>query len=262
MIIKNLADEWRNSGVADGDVLLVHSDIKNTFRRYLKQGIRLSPQDILESFLNAVGTSGTLLLPLYNFDFINGVPFDIRNTPSQMGLLTEAARLHPLAIRTGHPVYSFVAIGSQSEAFRSIDNFSGYGDDSPFAMLRTMNGKIAVLSLPDQNSMTFYHHVEEMHAVDYRYHKKFTGKYTDSNGNSEIKTYGLFVRNLKNKVLTHVNPAGELMWSEGIYSGDRPNEGVGLRTVLANTMYDFVSNIILSGRAKNTLYRIEGDADV
>jgi aminoglycoside 3-N-acetyltransferase len=70
------------------------------------------------------------------------------------------------------------------------------------------------------------------------------------------------VRNIEKGVLTHVNPAGELMWREGLYSGCRPNEGSGLRTILFQHMYDFVSHIITSAQAKNMLYRIEGEEDV
>lgn len=258
-MIQTLADEWKEAGVQQGDVLLLHSSIKRTFKRHLKSGVRLSPQDILESFLEAIGPTGTLLLPLFNFDFTKGVPFDKRSTPSHMGALTEAGRIHPLAVRTGHPIYSFAAIGFAADKFKNIDNFSGYGTDSPFAILRKMNGRIAVLDLPDQNSMTFYHHVEEMLEVEYRYHKTFSGDYTDEAGNTESKTYGLFVRNIEKGVLTHVDPAGELMWKNGLYSGCRPNKDSGLRTVPAQSMYDFVSTIITSGKAKNTLYRIEGE---
>ncbi|TDO96978.1 AAC(3) family N-acetyltransferase [Marinomonas balearica] len=257
-MIQTLAEEWTEAGVRKGDVLLVHSNIKLTFKRYFKLGVRLSPQDILESFLEAVGPTGTLLLPLFNFDFTKGVPFDKRSTPSYMGALTEAGREHPLSVRTGHPIYSFAAIGASANTFKSIDNFSGYGEDSPFSVLRKMNGRIAVLDLPDQNSMTFYHHVEEMMEVDYRYHKTFSSDYTDELGNTELKTYGLFVRNIEKGILTHVNPAGELMWKEGLYTGCRPKEGSGLRTVSAQEMYEFTSNIIQSGKAKNTLYRTEG----
>jgi len=258
-MIETLANEWREAGIQEGDILLIHSNIKRTFKRCLKLGTRLSPQDILDSFLKAVGDSGTLMLPLFNFDFSKGVPFDIRNTPSHMGLLTEAGRTDPLAVRTGHPIYSFAVIGAKSQRFETVNNFSGYGADSPFAMLRKMGGKIAVLDLPDQNSMTFYHYVEEMHDIDYRYHKTFTANYTDASGNTESKTYGLFVRNIEKGVLTHVNPAGELMWQKGLYSGCQPNEGCGLRIVSAKQMYEFVTDIIESGKAKNTLYRIEGE---
>lgn len=257
--MKDLIQEWRNSGVQEGDTLLIHSSTKRTFKKYLDLGIRLTPEDILNSFLEAVGKSGTLLLPLYNFDFTKGVGFDIRESPSHMGALTEAARKHPSAVRTGHPIYSFAVIGAKSNEFKGIDNFSGYGADSPFALLREMQGKIAVLDLPDQNSMTFYHHVEEMLEVDYRYHKVFSGNYVDSLGNEEVKEYGLFVRDIEKGVLTHVNPAGELMWSKGLYTGSRPKEGSGLRVVSAQNVYDFTADIIKSNKAKDILYRIEGE---
>lgn len=259
MIQEMLAKEWLKAGVQRGDVLLIHSNIKRTLIHFKKKGMEITTNDILESFLKAVGPSGTLLLPLFNFDFTKGVPFDIRNTPSQMGALTEAGRLHPLAVRTGHPIYSFAAIGYNAKLFKYINNFSGYGHDSPFALLREMDGKIAVLNLPDQNSMTFYHHVEEMHNVSYRYHKTFAGQYTDASSNTEFRTYGLFVRNIEEGVLTYVNPAGELMWEKGLYSGCRPDEGAGLRIISAQKMYDFVSDIIVTCKAKGLLYRIEGE---
>jgi aminoglycoside 3-N-acetyltransferase len=126
-------------------------------------------------------------------------------------------------------------------------------------MLREMDGRIAALDLSDQNCMTFYHHVEEMNNAPYRYHKTFTGPYTDAAGTTGIRTYGLFVRDLERRVLTHVDPAGELLWRAGLYAGFRENEGCGLRTISARKMYEFVSGILASGNAKNVLYRIEGE---
>jgi len=256
--MNNLVQDWREAGVEEGDTLLIHSSTRRTFKRYLDQGIRLTPEDILDSYIEAVGDTGTVLLPLFNFDFPKGITFDLKNSPSHMGALTEAARKHPLAVRTGHPIYSFAVIGAKSNEFESVDNFSGYGADSPFALLREMQGKIAVLDLPDQNSMTFYHHVEEMLEVDYRYHKVFSGNYVDSLGNEAVKEYGLFVRNIEKGVLTHVNPTGELMWKKGLYTGSRPKEGSGLRVVSAQDVYNFTADIIKSNKAKGNLYRIEG----
>lgn len=259
MILERLANEWQEAGIAQGDTVLIHSNLKRTLRRITKLGLEISPDVILDSFLEAIGSSGTLLLPLFNFDFTKGTAFDYKNTPSQMGILTEVARRHPKVIRTGHPIYSFAVIGNQSEKFREVNNFSGYGEDSPFAILHKMNGKIAVLDLSDQNSMTFYHYIEEMKSVSYRYHKTFTGEYTDLNGHEEVRTYGLFVRNIDAGVITHVNPTGELMWEKGLYSGYKPGEGCGLRVVSAPKMFDFVSEIIALGKAKGLLFKIEGE---
>lgn len=250
-----LAAEWNDAGIREGEVLLLHSSVSRVYRRFRKRGETISVSQILDSFLDAIGTSGTLLMPLFNFEFTQGTAFDINRTPSKMGALTEAARQHPAAVRTGHPIYSFAVIGKLADEFASIDNFSGYGSDSPFALLHEMDGRIAVLDLPDRHSMTFYHHVEEMNDVPYRFHKRFTGDYTTVSGDKEVRTYGLFVRDTDKGVQTNVDPAGELMWEAGLYEGCRPGEGSGLRTVSASTMYTFVTEIISSGRAENLLYR-------
>jgi len=259
MALDQLVQDWHRSGLSEGETVLIHTSLRRTLSRYTEQGYAISPKIVLDSFLEALGPNGTLLLPLFNFDFTKGVAFDIRNTPSQMGALTEAGRLHPKAIRTGHPIYSFAAIGKHASRFECVDNFSGYGPDSPFKILRDLDGKIAVLDLPDQHSMTFYHHIEEMHAVSYRFHKEFTGQYIDWDGKESQRTYGLFVRDLEKGVLTHVNPMGELLWKNGLYTGYHPKEDTGLRVISAKEMYSFVSSYIVEGKAKGLLYIIEGE---
>lgn len=201
-----------------------------------------------------------MLFPLFNFGFSNGEPFNIKNTPSKMGKLTETARLHPDGVRTQHPVYSFVAIGLNAARFESVNNESAFGAGSPFGILRELNGKIASLDLDDQNSMTFYHHVEEMNSVPYRYMKSFVGPYTDWNGLTETRQYSIYVRDKARGVITHVNPAGELLWENGFYTGCRPKVESGLRVINANRMFDFVSDVIKSGRAEGTLYQIDSNS--
>jgi aminoglycoside 3-N-acetyltransferase len=252
-----LASIWRSCGINNGDVVLLHSSASRTLKQLKEKIPELTPSLLLESFLKAVGSEGTLLLPLFNFDFARGVPFDIRSTPSHMGILTESARNFPGAVRTGHPIYSFAAIGSTASIFKNCCNYSGYGSDSPFGILKELNGKIAVLDLPDQGSMTFYHHVEEMEQVSYRYHKEFTGDYTDMAGETLKKTCSLFVRDLEKGVTTCVDGMGEHLWELGLYSGYRPMIGPGLRVISAKPLYEATSRVIRENLAGQLLYRIE-----
>ena len=256
-MVNFLETKWRKSGIEKDDIVLLHSSIKRTILEAKSAGYHIDPKDILNSFLNVIGAKGTLLLPLFNFDFTQGIGFDIRTSPSKTGALTEAGRLHPESVRTGHPMYSFAIIGHKSKEFENIDNESGYAKNSPFGILKTMNGKIASLDLDDQNSMTFYHHVEEMKQVDYRYFKEFKGQYTDVNGLTSEKIYKLYVRDIDKGVTTNVNPAGELMWKHGLYKGYRPKEKSGLRVIKSKDMFDFVEALIDSSNAEGTLYSIE-----
>src|ERR1700733_14041615 len=117
-VIGSLTADWRDAGLAAGDTVLIHSSLKRTIARFARLGKRLSAEAVLRSFLEVVGVDGTLLFPLFNFYFCKGASFDVRHTPSQMGVLTEAARFHSGAVRTGHPVYSFAVIGKYAPLFR------------------------------------------------------------------------------------------------------------------------------------------------
>lgn len=251
MSIEKLTKIWNKSGIKSGDTVLIHSSLKRTMVEN-----KLSPDEILESFINTVGENGTLLFPLFNFDFCSGKAFDIRSTPSHMGALTESARKHPNAVRTGHPVYSFAIIGKKAKDFTGLCNISAYGSGSPFTKLHEMDGKIAILDAPDQNSMTFYHHVEEIMQVPYRFPKKFKGEYTDYSGETEIRRFIIYVRDSDKGVETYVSPMQEILWDEGLYFGDRPKENSGLRTVSARKLFDRVKSVIESRKAKGILYRI------
>ena len=160
-----------------------------------------------------------------------GETFDLRNTPSKMGALSEFARNHPEAVRTGHPFYSFVTIGKNAHLFENLDNRSGYGLDSPFGVLMSLKGKIGVLGLDDQSSMTFYHFVEEQMQVKYRYFKEFTGEYINLKGEKSVKTYSLYVRDLEKNVITRVNPMGERLWQLSLYRGSRYDTPNFFRTI-------------------------------
>lgn len=252
--MKNLMQNWKNCGICKGDTVLLHSKTV----RILMKNIHLDIPTLLQSFLELLSDKGTLLLPLFNFEFTKGVGFDIRTTPSQMGVLTEYARKAPNFIRTKHPVYSFAVCGKYALEFEKLENKSAYAQNSPFGLLKEMDGKIAVLDLPDQHSMTFYHHIEECLNVPYRFHKEFTANYTDKEGKTELRTYEIFVRNLEQKIETFCDPMGELLWKAKIYQGERANTNCGLRVAKAREVFKFVAKIIQDGKALGTLYKHGG----
>lgn len=247
-----LAQEWKKSGVEEGDTLLIQANCVWTMHKY-----KCKPIDILHSFLEAVGPKGTLLFPTFMRDYNewrqNG--FDIKETPSRMGVLSETARQYPDSVRSGHPLFSFVALGSNRELF-DINNLSGYGEGSPFSVLRRLSGKIGVLGLPNSQGNTFFHHVEEMLQVPYRFYKEFRGKYTDWQGNTGLRTYKFYCRRLENKTL--LDPVDDLLWKEGFYKGFKPYEGNGLRIINTGVLYRFTEAIIKAGKAEGLLYKKGG----
>lgn len=248
------------SGVEAGDCLMLHTSLKRTLSSEAARLKDLGPSDVLKSFLDVLGPSGTLIVPLFNFGFCDGTPFDIRNTKSNMGAFTECARLWPGAVRTGHPVYSFAVLGYHAPTFIDVDNESAFGPDSPFAHLLRLDGKIGALDLEENDSMTFHHFVEESCGASYRYLKPFSAEYTNERGETCTKRYLINVRDIEAGVETYANPAGDLLWKAGLYQGDRPGCGSGLRVIGANAMFTFMSHIVSENRAEGVLYRLVRDS--
>ncbi|MBS1517253.1 MAG: AAC(3) family N-acetyltransferase [Bacteroidetes bacterium] len=255
-LIQELATWWNKSGLEKGDVALVHSSL-SAFLKYLKSSDRpAAPADILESLILAAGEKGTLIFPTYNFGFTRGETFDIMNTKSETGALTEAARLHKDSKRTGHPLFSFAVIGALKDEIGDLNNKSAFGKDSPFAKLMEHDGKIAALDVAGEFCMTFYHYVEECENAPNRFFKTFRGKYIDRFGEESEREYIQYSRKLDLGVETDVKPMEEYLWSKGLYSGSRPGEGTRLHVIRAKTVYEEAAAFIRSGRSEGMLYKI------
>ncbi|HEY2981403.1 MAG TPA: AAC(3) family N-acetyltransferase [Anaerolineales bacterium] len=244
----DLVSGFRKLGVADGDTLLVHSSYKSF------GPVDGGPQTVVDALLAALGEGGTLIMPTFNFNFNKGQPWDVRTTRSQMGVLTELVRKDPRARRVFHPIYSFAIIGKHAEMLGGLRYKSSYERDSVFGKLRDLGGKIMVIGLSYTNSMTFFHHVEQMEGVDYRFLKQFTGEVTDWDGTTKVDTFEMLVRNIDMGVITEVDPMGELMEKAGVIRVGRIGEA-DVKLMKADEAYAFTAREMR--RDPHLLYRIE-----
>jgi aminoglycoside 3-N-acetyltransferase len=88
--------------------------------------------------------------------------------------------------------------------------------------------------------MTFFHHVEEIEGVDYRYIKIFSGEVTDEDGVTYKDNFSMLVRDLEKGVVTEVDPMGELMEDAGIVSIRVIGEAT-VKLMKANDVYTFTA---------------------
>jgi aminoglycoside 3-N-acetyltransferase len=248
----DLVQGFRSTGLEAGDVLLVHSSYKSF------GGVEGGPQTVINALLEVLGEDGTLIMPTFNFDFCRGEPWDVRSTPSHMGVLTELVRTDPRACRVFHPIYSFAVIGRHAETICKDRYQSSYGKASVFGKLRTLDARIMVVGLDYTNSMTFFHHVEEMEGVDYRYMKAFTGQVTDWDGATREGTFTMLVRDLEKGVITEVNPMGARMEAAGVISSHQVG-AADVKIMNANDVYAFTAREMR--RDPKLLYQIDPDRE-
>jgi aminoglycoside 3-N-acetyltransferase len=159
----DLAASLRTLGITGGDTLLVHSSY-DAF-----EGFTGRPTDAITVLKNAVGPDGTLMMPTLPFTGTaleyarSGALFDVRRTPSRMGLLTELFRRSPDVLRSVHPTHSVAVWGR--DAPEIVDGHhlatTPCGKNTPFARLLDRRGKIVLMGT-DIGVLTFYHMIEEL----------------------------------------------------------------------------------------------------
>ena len=203
-----LVAEFQTLGIKQGDALFLHSSYKSF------GGVDGGPQTIIDVLLDVIGPDGTLIMPTFNYDFLKGVPWDIRTTPSQMGILTELVRLDPRAKRMYHPIYSMAAIGKLADEIASFRSQDCFGETTIFKKFRDWDVSILILGLPYSKSITFLHHCEQSAGVDYRYLKEFSGQAIDAQGKSHQETCTMFVRDVEKGVVLDFEPIGALIDSQ------------------------------------------------
>jgi len=209
---KELIEGFRALGLRKGDIVLVHSSFKSF------GGVEKGPQTVVDAFLEILGKEGTLIVPTFHFDWCDKSPsgvFDLENTPSKMGILTEVVRKMPGAKRTLHPFYSFAIYGKLADKLSKTDNHDSFGKNSIFAKIHELNAWIMIIGLTYNQSMTFFHYVEQQEGVNYRYLKDFSG-WIIAHGKKYQDTYKMLVRDIDKGVMTAVDPMGEVSEKRGV----------------------------------------------
>lgn len=154
-----LAEDLR---LASGQVVFVHLSLA---------GLRLEFPfyRVLSLLREAVGEEGTLLFPSTQLKerpetwLARGEVFDVRATPTTMGVIPEFARRQQGACRSLHPTHSVAALGPLAEELTGTHPDSPYpcGESSPYYKAALASGRIIGLGV-DPSVLTFVHCVEDL----------------------------------------------------------------------------------------------------
>ncbi len=195
---KDITDAFREAGCRKGDVIFVHSDV-GVFGKLLCLDRKLSLGSICNAIKESVGPAGTVIMPTFTYSFCKGDPFDVNNSKSTVGVLSEYFRNLPDVVRTLHPIFSVAIWGKQKDELAAVGKDS-FHRNSIFGKLHEIKGKIVFFGARFQ-TCTYVHYVEQMHGIPYRYMKNFKGKVISGDREWEDSCTFL-VRDLGKKVLS------------------------------------------------------------
>jgi aminoglycoside 3-N-acetyltransferase len=236
--------------IKKNEINFIASDLRRLAIKAYKNKDKFDVNKIIDLILDKIGSRGTLMLPTYNWDFCNKKIFDMTNTKSQTGMLSQKALDREEFIRTKHPIYSFAVCGKEKDTLSKFENTHSFGVNTPFDYLHKSNVKTILLDVSYQRSFTFVHHVEKIEAVSYRFLKSFTGKYVDEDNITSMRTYYMYVRNLDMGVISQISPMGSILEVEGasnlFFVGD-----ISIKEIDLIKAYDLIQKDIRENSSKN-----------
>jgi aminoglycoside 3-N-acetyltransferase len=164
----DLEAELRKYIPSDFAILMVHSSISNM--RPMYHG---TAKDLLDFLLRIVGPGRTLAMPAFFFgtpelldqEYYKQHPrFDVRRTPSQMGLVTELFRRRPGVVRSLHPTHSVCAVGPLANELCATHHLSprACGELSPFGIMGLHKTIILGLGVEYYRALTQVHSMEQI----------------------------------------------------------------------------------------------------
>jgi aminoglycoside 3-N-acetyltransferase len=152
----------RDAGIGAGDSVLVHSGFHRT------SGFQGSPSDVIDSLLEALAPGGNLLMMSIPYrgssqKYVERDPlFDVRRSPSAVGLISEVFRRRTDVSRSGSPLHPVLASGPLAAWLTADHDKSPFscGKGSPFDRFLALDGIFLFFDAPF-SSLTFMHYVED-----------------------------------------------------------------------------------------------------
>lgn len=159
----DLVQQFQSIGISKGDILLVHSSLSKI--GYVENGAK----DVVDALIEVLGETGHLLIPnspnaTLQLDYVRQLDvFDVANSKSKLGAISEYFRLLPTAIRSAHPTEPVSCIGPNAAYFvgHHFGNLTPYNENSPFFRVAEKGGKILYLGVTLDNAGTSLHLLED-----------------------------------------------------------------------------------------------------
>lgn len=164
-------------GIKRGETVMLYSSFSHVRRRV--PGI--TPEKLIRLLQELLTPEGTLLMLTFPFlgpqaHYVDThTLFDVCNTPSRLGILTEVFRKMPGVVRSYHPTHAVAGWGRYANELLSTHHMGPtYGTTSPFYRIRERDGLMIGLGRRFRYGFTITHVPEELNAAarEFAYEKR------------------------------------------------------------------------------------------
>lgn len=157
----NIEAGLRKLGLETGDTVLVHSSLKSFGQ------VEGGADAVIDAVLAAIGPDGCAVVPTLTLGASESpVVFDVRESVSTSGLVTNVFRMRPEARRSHHPTSSAAAIGLHARDVTEHHKDTPCGLGSPYGQVYQRGGWCVFLGAK-WSSNTMFHVAEEIAMPEY-----------------------------------------------------------------------------------------------
>lgn len=250
-----LAEKLREVNISEGDMIYVASDVRNFIYEivstYGAEYLDMAFDSLTDTLQDAVGEQGTILIPVFSWDFCRGKGFDYYRTQGEVGTYSNYVLNNRKDFRrTQHPMYSFMVWGRETDRLCSMSNQDAWGAASPFYYFMKNGGRQLEFDVESFRGLTFIHCIEQWVKVPYRHHKYFFGTYRGENNETEIRCYSMYVRDLE--VYEHTKTTHRYLMEHGAAAETVWNNN-RLTVIDIAKCYEIVADDIVNNDGKNNL---------
>jgi aminoglycoside 3-N-acetyltransferase len=164
---KEIVDDLKMRIPKDAEILMVHSSYDRLLPMY-----RGGPQNLINELIAYCGKDLTLVMPAFVLggrlydkkQYFSTHAFDVKRTPSEMGLLTEVFRRTPGVMRSLHPTHSVCAIGPLAQELTATHHLASTrtGGGTPFGIMTQRPTAIVGLGIEYYRCVTHTHTAEDI----------------------------------------------------------------------------------------------------
>ena len=130
------------SGIKKGDFIFLHGDEILGSQILTSKNEKDATLKFITALIDLLGDYGTLVVPVFTYNFINDEVYDVQHSISEVGKFSEKFRKIKSAVRSRNPIFSVASIGNLSSKIKKLSEVTSFGSHSIFDLLYKNNGKI------------------------------------------------------------------------------------------------------------------------
>ncbi|WP_342600224.1 AAC(3) family N-acetyltransferase [Psychrobacillus sp. FSL H8-0483] len=235
----------KSMGIKSGDTVMLHA----SWRKFYNYSG--TPKSLIENFIELLGNEGTLLMPCYGD---NRKYFDVKNTRSTAGVLSEEFRRYPGVKRSECSHFSVCAFGKDADIITKYHIKSEFGFDnfSPYYIFsQKENSKVVMLGMGKYPiKLTLIHCIEYIFKDVYPYFNRYLSKkYTATViiNDGTITKREMIEGNYAKLYKKNIKKVYKNLPKDKKFYGKIGN--IQIRIIFAKKGFDEISKLVVSGKS-------------